>query len=96
MYVLALGFDLYPEAETPALLPPGRSAEDRRADWLTPASSGSRYLSGPLPIGRNDLAYALVRRTGYPSWQYSIGHGATTIWERWDGWTEAAASTRRA
>ena len=26
--------------------------------------------------------------TGIPSWGYSIKHGATTIWERWDGWTE--------
>jgi alpha-L-rhamnosidase len=23
----------------------------------------------------------------YPSWGYSIKHGATSIWERWDGWT---------
>ena len=26
----------------------------------------------------------------FPSWGYSIRHGATTIWERWDGWTEDA------
>ena len=25
----------------------------------------------------------------YPSWGYEIKHGATTIWEHWDGWTEA-------
>ena len=25
--------------------------------------------------------------TDFPSWRYSIRHGATTIWERWDGWT---------
>ena len=23
----------------------------------------------------------------FPSWGFSIKHGATTIWERWDGWT---------
>ena len=22
-----------------------------------------------------------------PSWRYMVDHGATTIWERWDGWT---------
>jgi alpha-L-rhamnosidase len=38
--------------------------------------------------GRADLAYALLHQDEYPSWGYSIRHGATTIWERWDGWTE--------
>ena len=23
-----------------------------------------------------------------PSWRYMVDHGATTVWERWDGWTE--------
>ena len=23
----------------------------------------------------------------FPSWLFSVKHGATTIWERWDGWT---------
>ena len=23
-----------------------------------------------------------------PSWRYMIDHGATTIWERWDGWSQ--------
>jgi alpha-L-rhamnosidase len=37
--------------------------------------------------GRADLAYALLHQEEFPSWGYSIKHGATTIWERWDGWT---------
>jgi alpha-L-rhamnosidase len=40
--------------------------------------------------GRADLAYALLHQEEFPSWGYSIRHGATTIWERWDGWTEHA------
>ncbi|MEN3614277.1 alpha-L-rhamnosidase C-terminal domain-containing protein [Plantactinospora sp. ZYX-F-223] len=40
--------------------------------------------------GRADLAYALLHQDEYPSWGYSIRHGATTIWERWDGWTDHA------
>jgi alpha-L-rhamnosidase len=27
-------------------------------------------------------------RDDYPSWLYPVNHGATTIWERWNGWTE--------
>ena len=38
-------------------------------------------------IGRNDIAFKLLLNESYPSWGFSIKHGATTIWERWNGWT---------
>jgi alpha-L-rhamnosidase len=38
-------------------------------------------------IGRNDIAYRLIHNDTFPSWGFSIKHGATSIWERWDGWT---------
>jgi alpha-L-rhamnosidase len=38
-------------------------------------------------IGRNDIAYRLLHNEGFPSWNYSIKNGATTIWERWESWT---------
>lgn len=51
---------------------------------------GIKYL---LPVlcdfGYEDVAYRLLLEETYPSWIYSILQGATTIWERWDGWTEA-------
>jgi alpha-L-rhamnosidase len=34
------------------------------------------------------VAYALLHQKTWPSWLYSVTKGATTIWERWDGWTE--------
>ena len=37
--------------------------------------------------GRADVAYRLLLRDDYPSWLYPVKHGATTIWERWNGWT---------
>jgi hypothetical protein len=36
--------------------------------------------------GYNQTAYALAESRRMPSWGYSIDQGATTIWERWDGW----------
>jgi len=39
--------------------------------------------------GYTDVAYRLLGNETYPSWGYTIKNGATTIWERWDGWTEA-------
>ncbi len=35
--------------------------------------------------GRPDLAYTIATQTGYPSWGYMIEHGATTVWELWNG-----------
>ncbi len=38
--------------------------------------------------GYSEVAHRLLLKETFPSWGYSIRHGATTIWERWDGWTE--------
>jgi alpha-L-rhamnosidase len=35
--------------------------------------------------GRVDVAYDLATRTEYPSWGYMLKHGATTLWELWNG-----------
>jgi alpha-L-rhamnosidase len=35
--------------------------------------------------GHSDVAYRLLLNTAYPSWGYLIEHGATTMWERWNG-----------
>lgn len=37
--------------------------------------------------GHADLGYRLLLNESFPSWGFSIRNGATTIWERWDGWT---------
>ncbi len=48
---------------------------------------GTRYLLPVLSeIGRSDLAFKLLGETRFPSWGYTVGQGATTIWERWDGY----------
>ena len=38
-------------------------------------------------IGHNDVAYRLLHNDTFPSWGFSIRQGATSIWERWNGWT---------
>ncbi|NTV37856.1 MAG: hypothetical protein HGA82_01465 [Anaerolineales bacterium] len=35
-------------------------------------------------IGRNDVACRLIHNDTFPSWGFSIKHGATSIWERWN------------
>ena len=41
-----------------------------------------RYLNR---IGRNDLALKIATQQEYPGWGYMMAHGATTIWELWNG-----------
>lgn len=63
----------------------------RRGRHLSTGFLGVGLLAPVLSdIGHADLAYRLALCDTYPSWGYSIRHGATTIWERWDGWTEEA------
>ncbi|MGW4945048.1 family 78 glycoside hydrolase catalytic domain [Actinoplanes sp. NPDC004185] len=88
-YLLALGFDLLPPELAGAAV--GHLAADieKRGNRLTTGFVGVSLLCPVLSEhGRADLAYALLHQDEFPSWGYSIRHGATTVWERWDGWTE--------
>lgn len=38
--------------------------------------------------GMQELAVNLLLSHEFPSWLYSVDQGATTIWERWNGWTK--------
>ncbi|MCS6840954.1 MAG: glycoside hydrolase family 78 protein [Roseiflexus sp.] len=87
-YVLALHFDLLP----PELRPAAAEALARdilaRDTHLSTGFVGTPYLLHVLTAaGRLDLAYALLFQRTWPSWLYPVTQGATTIWERWDGWT---------
>jgi len=51
-------------------------------------SASDIYVRHFQKFGHNDVAYRLLLQDTYPSWGYSIKYNATTIWERWDGWTK--------
>ena len=62
---------------------------ERRDMHLSTGFVGAPYLPHVLSQnGRLDVAYALLDQRTWPSWLYPVTQGATTIWERWDGWTE--------
>jgi len=49
---------------------------------------GVSYLLPTLAdSGNADVAYKLLLQDTFPSWLFSVKQGATTMWERWDGWT---------
>ncbi len=87
-YVLALDFDLLPEELRARAA--GYLVADIRAkgDHLTTGFVGVGHLTPTLTsVGATDVAYKLLLQDTFPSWLYSVKNGATTIWERWDGWT---------
>jgi len=88
-YLLPLAFGLLPEEYEQAAVKHLVADLERRGRSLTTGFAGVAYLCPILAKhGHADLAYDLLHDDRYPSWGYSIRHGATTIWERWDGWTE--------
>ena len=87
-YVLALHFDLAPVALRPRLVTELVRDIELRGDKLTTGFVSTAYLPHVLSRhGRLDVAYNLLHQKQWPSWLYAVTQGATTIWERWDGWT---------
>ena len=87
-YALGLHMGLFPD-ELRAAAAGHLVAAIRAADWhLTTGFTGVGYL---LPVlsstGHTAVAYRLLAQRSAPSWRYMLDNGATTIWERWDGWT---------
>jgi alpha-L-rhamnosidase len=88
-YLLALHMGLLPgELRAAAAEHLVRTIE--RDDWhLSTGFVGVGYLCPVLTeAGYTDVAYRLLFNETYPSWGYTVKNGATTIWERWDGWTQ--------
>ncbi len=88
VYALALKFDLLPDdlrGKAVQYLADDIAAKDNH---LSTGFVGVSYL---LPVltegGKLDVAYMLLTQDTFPSWLFSVKQGATTIWERWDGWT---------
>ncbi len=87
-YVLALKFELLSETLRPAA---AQYLEDdiKGKGWhLSTGFVGVSYLLPTLTqAGKLEAAYRLLLQDTFPSWLFSVKQGATTIWERWDGWT---------
>lgn len=87
-YLVGLKFNLLPDNLRP--LAAQHLVDDIAAKdgHLSTGFVGVGYLCPTLSdTGHNDVAYKLLLNDTFPSWGFSIRQGATTIWERWDGWT---------
>ncbi|MBO4753074.1 MAG: family 78 glycoside hydrolase catalytic domain [Bacteroidales bacterium] len=69
------------------LLLPGDTPELRGIDGHIQCGviGMSWLLRGLADMGRQDLAWMLATVKSYPGWGYMALHGATTIWELWNG-----------
>jgi alpha-L-rhamnosidase len=88
-FVLALHFGLL-ESREREVTARALAHDVEQHGHLTTGFVGTPYLLHVLSdVGRLDLAYRLLLRREFPSWLFPVVKGgATTIWERWDGWTE--------
>jgi alpha-L-rhamnosidase len=85
-YVLALHMNLVPEELRSAAARKLVEKIEANHGFLGTGFLGTPYLLEELTkAGYAKLAYQLLLNTGYPSWGYLVEHGATTMWERWNG-----------
>jgi alpha-L-rhamnosidase len=84
--VLPLAFRMVPEGDrqdvTDALI--GKIGKDQ--GHLATGLLGGQWLMQTLSdSGHPGVAYQIAAQRTYPSWGYMVAHGATTIWELWNG-----------
>jgi len=85
-YVLALHMNLLPEALRAKAAEKLADKIEANHGLLGTGFLGTPYLLEELTkAGKTELAYKLLLNTDYPSWGYLVEHGATTMWERWNG-----------
>ena len=84
--VLALHMHLLPDSLRPAAATKLVTDIQTNNGHLTTGFLGTPYLMFELTSsGHPDVAYDLLFNNTFPSWGYMIEHGATTMWERWNG-----------
>jgi alpha-L-rhamnosidase len=87
-YCMALRFNLMPDDLRSKAAQYLADDVANHKDHLTTGFIGVSYLLPALcSEDKVDTAYRVFLQDTFPSWLFSVKHGATTIWERWDGWT---------
>lgn len=87
-YALALHFNLLPDSLRPVALEHMLEAIQRynHGHLSTGMQATNRLMLELTRSGNTTEAYRLLLTHGFPSWGSVMDNGATTIWERWDGY----------
>ncbi|WP_338702936.1 family 78 glycoside hydrolase catalytic domain [Streptomyces sp. Q6] len=104
LWVLKLGFyDTEAQRRSLVGLLADNIGNDAAYKAAHPDSARVRYARNTLSVGflgvnvlapvltdegRADLAYELLHQDAMPSWLYSVKNGATTVWERWNSYSQ--------
>ncbi|NBD38453.1 MAG: family 78 glycoside hydrolase catalytic domain [Verrucomicrobia bacterium] len=87
-YILPLQFGLLPEDQKAGAVRELVRLIEENGCHLGTGFLGTPYILDVLESHDHlDLAYRLLEQESFPSWLFPVKQGATTIWERWDGWT---------
>jgi len=87
-YVLAIAFDIVSGKQLEQATHWLVDDIESRGGVLSTGFVGTRDIMNALAkVNRYDIAFKLLHNTKFPSWGFTIKNGATSIWERWDGWT---------
>ncbi len=88
-YAIALHFNLLPEELRPKAVKHMLNAIERYDGRISTGFLCTLPMMLELTRwGHNDTAYQLLLSRKFPSWFYMIDQGATTMWERWDGYVK--------
>ena len=83
---LILHFGLCTEEERVSLADKLEELVHKFDDKMSTGFLGTPYILHVLAEnGKTELAYKLLFNEENPSWLYSVNHGATTMWEHWNG-----------
>ena len=88
-YALALSFNLLPDDLRPKAAQLLVENIRRYQNHLsTGIQSTHRAMLELTRNGHTDIGWQLLTNRTFPSWLYMIDNGATTMWERWDGYVK--------
>ncbi len=90
-YALALDFDLFagdPRLEDLAVAQLVRKIDEAHGALTTGMHASHHVLLALSRHGHHDLALKIAQRRAAPSWGNQIDAGATTTWQRWDGFVK--------
>jgi alpha-L-rhamnosidase len=86
--LLALAFDLVPKEHRKRVEAQLVHLVHDRGDHLCTGFVGTPLLLPTLSaIGQTELAYKVLKQEDYPGWLFTMKQGATTMWERWNSYT---------
>jgi alpha-L-rhamnosidase len=88
-YALALNFDLLPpDVRVKAAAHLVDNIRKYHGHLSTGIQTTHRAMLELTRCGYNEIAGQLLTNHTFPSWGYMLDNGASTIWERWDGYVK--------